>query len=379
MALKWSRGACDSSKDLYTVETILHFLENFDPAKVQYSEYMEKAVAAKKDLVRGSDSESIFKFFDFDEVMLRRELKYNNNQDNFVNLEEPIRLPRLPTQEPLPELEFNGFPEIEGALQEAPWYKLLVTEMVVDIKEKYELTEDKRSEEEKLSEAKKRLEHFLRLMHACDINLEKLQFNGFRAGGVLRQKFTTTILAQLVKKCLDSPNIFNECAIIVDEEAVDDISTDFKKNRQLKNLCTFLELFTNVKAKRAIDKLKPCEGTENEDRTVNAPAVTEDAEAALHLARCEIKTEMATTREAKKEKHETLNVFIGTSPVSVAYIIANEDNSVVKKLSSRYLLQSTLGFETLNKAAALGIETATPLTDPRQYINNNLGFSNLKI
>ena len=32
-------------------------------------------------------------------------------------------------------------------------------------------------------------------------------------------------------------------------------------------------------------------------------------------------------------------------------------------------LQSTLGFKTLDKAAALGLETATPLTDPRQYIN----------
>ena len=42
-------------------------------------------------------------------------------------------------------------------------------------------------------------------------------------------------------------------------------------------------------------------------------------------------------------------------------------------------LQSTLGFETLDKAAALGLETATPLTDPRQYINSNLGFRNLKI
>ena len=44
-----------------------------------------------------------------------------------------------------------------------------------------------------------------------------------------------------------------------------------------------------------------------------------------------------------------------------------------------YILQSTLGFETLDKAAALGLATATPLTDPRQYINSNLGFSNLKI
>ena len=42
-------------------------------------------------------------------------------------------------------------------------------------------------------------------------------------------------------------------------------------------------------------------------------------------------------------------------------------------------VQSTLGFETLDKAAALGLATATSLTDLRQYINSNLGFSNLKI
>ena len=41
--------------------------------------------------------------------------------------------------------------------------------------------------------------------------------------------------------------------------------------------------------------------------------------------------------------------------------------------------KSTLGFETLDKGAALGLATATPLTDLRQYINSNLGFSNLKI
>ena len=57
--------------------------------------------------------------------------------------------------------------------------------------------------------------------------------------------------------------------------------------------------------------------------------------------------------------------------------------SLKKCLSRRIffpkVLQSTLGFETLDKAAALGLETATPLTDPRQYINSNLGFRNLKI
>ena len=42
-------------------------------------------------------------------------------------------------------------------------------------------------------------------------------------------------------------------------------------------------------------------------------------------------------------------------------------------------IQSPLGFAILDKAAALGLETATPLTDPRQYINSNLGFRNLKI
>ena len=42
-------------------------------------------------------------------------------------------------------------------------------------------------------------------------------------------------------------------------------------------------------------------------------------------------------------------------------------------------LQSTLGFETLDIAAALDLETATPLTELRQYINSNLGFRNLKI
>ena len=43
------------------------------------------------------------------------------------------------------------------------------------------------------------------------------------------------------------------------------------------------------------------------------------------------------------------------------------------------LVQSTLGFETLDKAAALGLATAIPLTDLRQYINSDLGYSNLEI
>ena len=42
-------------------------------------------------------------------------------------------------------------------------------------------------------------------------------------------------------------------------------------------------------------------------------------------------------------------------------------------------IQSPLGFATLDKAAALGLATATPLTDLRQYINSDLGYSDLEI
>ena len=59
-----------------------------------------------------------------------------------------------------------------------------------------------------------------------------------------------------------------------------------------------------------------------------------------------------------------------------------EKGQVYEEQSSRSIsmvIQSTLGFETLDIAAALDLETATPLTDLRQYINSNLGFRNLKI
>ena len=48
-------------------------------------------------------------------------------------------------------------------------------------------------------------------------------------------------------------------------------------------------------------------------------------------------------------------------------------------LMNLYIVQSTLGFETLDKAAALVLATATTLTDLRQYINSNLGYSDLEI
>ena len=47
--------------------------------------------------------------------------------------------------------------------------------------------------------------------------------------------------------------------------------------------------------------------------------------------------------------------------------------------SDTKLLQCPLGFATLDKAAALALATATPLTDLRQYINSDLGYSDLEI
>ena len=42
-------------------------------------------------------------------------------------------------------------------------------------------------------------------------------------------------------------------------------------------------------------------------------------------------------------------------------------------------VQCPLGFATLDKAAALALATATPLTDLRQYIKSDLGYSDLEI
>ena len=44
-----------------------------------------------------------------------------------------------------------------------------------------------------------------------------------------------------------------------------------------------------------------------------------------------------------------------------------------------HLVQSPLGFATLDKAPALALATIRAVTDLRQYINSDLGYSDLKI
>ena len=55
--------------------------------------------------------------------------------------------------------------------------------------------------------------------------------------------------------------------------------------------------------------------------------------------------------------------------------MALERNMTAGKIA----IQCPLDIETLDKAAALDLATATPLTDLRQYINSNLGFRDLEI
>ena len=43
------------------------------------------------------------------------------------------------------------------------------------------------------------------------------------------------------------------------------------------------------------------------------------------------------------------------------------------------IIQSPLGFATRDKAAALALATSKAVTDLRQYINSDLGFSDLEI
>ena len=48
------------------------------------------------------------------------------------------------------------------------------------------------------------------------------------------------------------------------------------------------------------------------------------------------------------------------------------------RISLNFTIQCPLGFGTLDKAAALGLATATPSMDLRQYINSDLGYNDLQ-
>ena len=70
------------------------------------------------------------------------------------------------------------------------------------------------------AKANQRLEKFLTVLHECNLSFEKLQFNGFRAGGDMRQQFVDIINVKLVKQCLDDPDLMSECQVIKDGNAL---------------------------------------------------------------------------------------------------------------------------------------------------------------
>ena len=91
--------------------------------------------------------------------------------------------------------------------------------------------------------AKGKLDKILKVLRASGISLELLQFNGFRAGGKNRCTFVQQITKALVAKVIDSPDIFDECKVIVNDAAVDDINCMVKNNKQLFCLKNFLMMF----------------------------------------------------------------------------------------------------------------------------------------
>ena len=54
-------------------------------------------------------------------------------------------------------------------------------------------------------------------------------------------------------------------------------------------------------------------------------------------------------------------------------------NGISRRHSGVLGIQCPLDIETLDKAAALDLATSKAVTDLRQYINRNLGYSDLEI
>ena len=121
----------DPSRDLYSVDTIIFFLRNYDDKSpgMSYNEYMDKALALNKHLVRVTDAYSIFKFFDMNENMLKREVRFNNNQASHVNFED------VPA-EAVEDMDFAGYQHVQSELQESPHFKAYLIQSVKAIQEK---------------------------------------------------------------------------------------------------------------------------------------------------------------------------------------------------------------------------------------------------
>ena len=65
---------------------------------------------------------------------------------------------------------------------------------------------------------------------------------------------------------------------------------------------------------------------------------------------------------------------MNSETVTTVELLTSDENT-----PGKLEIQCPLGFATLDKAAALGLATSRAVTDLRQYINSDLGYSDLKI
>ena len=109
----------------------------------------------------------------------------------------------------------------------------------------------------------------------------------------------------------------------------------------------------------------------------------------LHFSRCPVPIPMAVFTlftigsvcaiHADEFHHY---VFIFACLHFLIYPTITHSKLIVELLKNNryhYLIQCPLGFATLDKAAALGLATSRAVTDLCQYINSDLGYSDLEI
>ena len=79
--------------------------------------------------------------------------------------------------------------------------------------------------------------------------------------------------------------------------------------------------------RRVSKSLEECAG-EKTDTGYKAPEISLGVSDEFDKIRPDMKDEMRRRSEVKVEKRERLNVFLGCSPTTVAYIVATPDNKV---------------------------------------------------
>ena len=292
------------SETQYSIDTLLFFMQHFN-LKIHYTDYMQLAVAHGKDLVNKAHSRNIYLYLTGRDS-LRNELKVSTNEfvQHCVDVTDPELI-----------LQYKDYPLI---LQELTKYKDNIAKITDTIQIRQSI---------EIAEAKRRLEKFLASLQESNLRLENLQLNGFRAGGRLRQQFVEVVTQKLVAKCLQNPNLFGECLIAKDEEAVEDMSMKLIDRKQRDSLLQFSQM---VQGQELIVKI--LQRAKDQDEL----EIYSDEKEALEELRRAAKSDLHSRATCKLETSEPLFVHIGTSPKAVSYLIATSIDRKVLKCGSRF-------------------------------------------